>query len=162
MAKRRKNDFRRWERLKKQLRELHGQRVRVGVLASGHGNDRAGNPESGWGSFTIAGVMAVHEYGNKHVPARRPIRTTFERFRGELVKFQTKLSHAIITKGTAVKRALPLLGEWGAAQIKKTIKSGPHLTPALAKSTVKRKKSRRPLVDTGRLANSITYEVVPK
>ena len=54
-------------------------------------------------------------------------------------------------------QALTLLGEVVSKDIIATINRG--IRPGLKKSTIKRKKSSKPLIDTGRLKGAITHQV---
>jgi hypothetical protein len=51
-----------------------------------------------------------------------------------------------------------MLGQWGAAAVKRTITSG-QVTPPDAPGTIARKGSSTPLIDEGQLVNAITYAV---
>ena len=62
-----------------------------------------------------------------------------------------------ITGQITAEAALGALGEEAKNISKVAITEG--ITPALKSATIKRKKSSKPLIDTGQLLNSITYEV---
>lgn len=167
MAKRRrKHNTRAWQALKRKMRKLADARVRVGVFAGAAGGRAHVDADGGSSGITLVELMAIHEYGSpaNNIDPRRPIRRTFEstQVKAELARLQKKLVERAFKRGTFDRVTLGLLGEWGVSKIKRTIKSGPHLPPPLKAATVKRKKSSRPLVHTGQLANSITYEVVKR
>lgn len=148
-------DRTKWQKLLAQAYGLSRLHVRVGVLASKGGSAKEGD-------FTIAELAAVHEFGTAdgHIPERAPVRTTFYvRAKQELADMQAKLAKAIITKGMDPKRAMGILGSWGANAIKKTITGGDGLPPPNAPSTIAAKGSSRPLVDTGMLKAAYSYEV---
>ncbi len=145
-----------WDDLIARCYGLDKAHVKVGILASKGAADK--HPE---GQLSLVQIAAIHEFGNEHVPERAPIRTTFYvRRKQELIDMQTKLARAIVTKGMDGIRALGMLGSWGAAAVKATITEGDGLPPPNAPSTIAAKGSSRPLVDTGLLKNSITYQVV--
>lgn len=127
--------------------------VKVGVLSN------AGNHDH----ISMVELAAVHEFGSpqNHIPERSFIRATFNEKRSELERFVG----AIVKRMFADKNMTPLialniLGAWMAAQIQNKITQGPHIPPPLKPATVAAKGSSRPLVDTGRLVQSITHEVV--
>ncbi len=133
----------------------HGKpHVKVGVLAARGG---AQQHESG---ISLIELAAIHEFGSPaaKIPERSFIRRAFRRNR-ELKSLTVRLARRIINENLTINRALDQLGTWGAAEVKKTIASGPHIPPPLKAATKRKKKSSRPLVDTGRLMNSIAHEV---
>lgn len=138
------------------VHDLDKMHARVGVLASKGGNDQV---ESG---ATLIEVAASHEFGAPRagIPERSFIRRTFVNKEQETIALTTKLAKMVVTDRLDAKKALTVLGQWGATEVKKTITEGPHLPPPLKQATINRKGSDRPLVDTGRLVGAITSEVV--
>lgn len=148
-------DRTRWDALLARAHGLERLHVRVGVLSSKGGDVKEGE-------FTLVELAAVHEFGSAdgHIPQRAPIRTTFYvRAKQELADMQFKLAKAIVTDGMDPKRAMGILGTWGANAIKKTITDGDGLPPPNAASTIAQKGSSRPLVDTGMLKAAYTFEI---
>ncbi len=127
--------------------------VKLGILAS-----KGGGKEHQSGGVTIAEVGAFHEFGTRFAPQRSFIRSTFDN-NPELAAVVTAAVRETFKKGLKVKRALDIIGAWGATAIKKKITSG--IPPALAPETIRQKGSALPLVDTGQLINSITWESKP-
>ena len=150
-------DDKEWRRILGDVRELAKARVQVGILASKGGNE-VHDGESG---LTMIEILAIHEFGSPaaNIPARAPLRTTFVRKQRELGELCAKASTAVMG-GMKPRRALEIVGIWASTEVKKTITAEEHLEPALKPATVARKGSDRPLVDTGRLVNAITYEVI--
>lgn len=153
MAKGSKLDMRGLRKLAQQVGQLGQQRVKVGVLASSGGRQRRG-------SITMAELATIHEFGSPaaNVPERSFIRRTFTAKESEVTAMITRLLGAVVNKGMSASRALELLGAFAAAEVKKTITEG--VSPPNAPSTVAKKGSSRPLIDTGRLLGSIQYKVV--
>lgn len=155
-------DKRVWVKLLKRITRSRA-RVRVGVLQSGDGG-------TVHGEITMVELAAIHEFGapKANIPERSFIRRTFIDNRGELKQMQAQLARAIITGGKGVNQhttgmtvrgAMEILGTWGAAKVKNTI-SQTDIPPPLKEATIAAKGSSKPLVDTGQLLQSITYEVV--
>jgi len=129
--------------------------VKVGVLAS-----KGGGEEIAAGGITLVQLLATHEYGDPEIgiPERAPLRRTFAGNRAELARFVAPLARAVMLGKMTIDRALGLLGAWGVSEVKRTIRAG--LEPPNAPSTIARKGSSTPLVATGQLVNSISYEIV--
>lgn len=149
-------DDRAWRRILR-LAESKTPHAKVGILASKGGGSPHGNSGT-----TIAEIAAFHEFGTRAVPERSFIRRTFREKRREFRQMAAKLTRGVLQGttrgGMSLKRALELLGSWGAAEVKKTITID-GVPPPLASTTVAKKGSSRALVDTGQLLNSITHEV---
>lgn len=144
-----------WKRILRDVKGLDKFSAHVGILASKGGAEVEGE-------LSLLQIAAIHEFGSRRagVPERSFIRRTFNTKRDELVKMCTRLCREVITRGMNVEKAYALLGQWGAAEVKKTITEGEGVPPPNAPRTVLAKGSSRPLVDTGRLVGAISYEVV--
>lgn len=150
-----------WRRLKRRLDAMakpNGPHVKVGVLAS-RGGQAQHDSESG---MTMIELAAVHEFGSPAagIPERSFIRRTFREKEKQVVKVTAALAKAVVDGRLSVGQALGQLGAWAAAEVKKTVTAGPHIPPPLKQATIDRKGSDRPLVDTGRLVDSVQWEVV--
>jgi len=142
-----------WRELLARLktRDAH---VKVGILQA-----RGGDADAGDG-MTMVGLGTIHEFGAPAagIPERSFIRRTFAD-PAPTKAVAARLVTQVVEGGMSLRTALDALGAWGAAAVKKTITAGPHIPPALKPATVARKGSDRPLVDTGRLVGSISWEV---
>lgn len=144
-----------WDKLLAHAHKLEHAHVKVGVLSS-----KGGDATHEGSDMTLVEIAAVHEFGNDHVPERSFIRRTLDqRVRGDLVRLQEGLARLVVTKGLDPEKALATIGSWAAAEVKKTITED-DIPPPLAASTIRAKGSSKPLVDTGLLKNSISYEVI--
>jgi len=128
-----------------------GRVVDVGVM----GQEGAGIYE-GTG-LTVADVASFHEFG-RGVPERSFIRAYVDENREQIENTLRRMAQKVI-KGEvrSFDAGLELIGQRIQNEIKKRIKAG--IEPALAQSTIDRKGSKPPLIDTGQLINSITYEL---
>lgn len=142
-------------KFQKQLKELGKMRVRIGCVGD-HGDGISNND-----------LMLIHEFGtsDKRIPPRMPIRTTF-RHEGSLNILKKTLEHAQKTHfkpqtGFDIQAIGETVGNAMAELVKGTIRR--RLSPPLAESTLKAKsrkgQSSVPLYATGRLLNSIQFEV---
>jgi hypothetical protein len=108
--------------------------------------------------LTVVEVAVWNEFGTKHIPERPFIRSTVKQQKAPLKAFSGKLLQKILDGKLTREKALGLLGQKVSGEIKETITS--LRTPPNAPSTVEAKKSSNPLIDTGELRQSITFEVV--
>jgi len=108
------------------------------------------------GDITVAGIGFAHEFG-VGVPERSFMRSTIQTGKKDIIALQKKLLGQIQTGQTDVVKALGLVGEVFADLIRQKIVS--IRTPPNSPQTIVAKGSSNPLIDTGQMKNSITYEV---
>ncbi len=170
MAARRKpltDTDRGWKAMKKRLgvsgTGILGRRkiVKVGI----QGAD-ASEPADENGVITTVVLAAVHEFGrlDGSIPERSFIRATVEKNRAEYIKLVRRLSRLVLLGKLTEKKALAIIGQQVMSDIQAAMEEG--LEPGLAASTIRQKKRQgkkppyKPLIDTGHLKNSVTYDVV--
>ena len=109
------------------------------------------------GDITVAGIGYAHEFGTATLPERSFMRSTIQEKKKDIIALQKKLLKQIVNGKIKVESGLGLLGEFMADAIRQKIVSisSPPNTP----ETIAAKGSSNPLIDTGQLKNSITYEV---
>lgn len=147
-----------WDHVKAELGKA--TRVRVGVLAS-----RGGNAKHEGSDLSLIDIAHVHEFGAPavNVPERSFIRRSLSPAFGGgawLPAFTARLAKSVLAGKMDMTTALTILGQRGVAEVRRTITTGAGIPPALKPETIKRKGSSRPLVDTGQLINSISYELI--
>jgi len=146
-----------WDGIMKRVRKIGNAHVRVGVLQSKGGGEEQGG-------ITIVELAAIHEFGSPaaHLPERSFIRLTFAR-PPWLPGLVAKLAKAVLEDKLSEKRALEILGQKAAAEVKATI-TEKRVRPLSQKAqgSIARGEAANPttLVDTGQLKNSINYDVV--
>jgi len=91
------------------------------------------------------------------IPQRSFLRKTVIDHRDKYQKRATKILGQIAAGRQEVYTGLSLMGLLIEGDTKRTISKG--VSPPNAPSTIRRKKSSKPLIDTGRLRQSITHEV---
>lgn len=112
---------------------------------------------------TVVEIGAVHEFGAGRIPARSFLRSTFDAQRPKYQKFLTNGLRrevvAVAKTGQTGPENLTLkrLGLVVEGDIKKRIADG--IAPPLSPATIARKKSSKPLIDTGQLRASIASEI---
>lgn len=105
---------------------------------------------------SVVDVAIWNEVGTTKTPSRPFVRQCFADNQQVVAQY---LGFAVlrVAKGANLSQELSKIGQWYQDKQKNTLKSYPW-TPN-APSTVKRKKSSKPLVDTGQLVNAIRYKV---
>jgi hypothetical protein len=148
----------------KQIAELEKLQVRVGF--------QQGTASSG--GADIVDVAAWNELGTEHSPPRPFLRQSVEKYEGQIAAM-CKQQLARIVKGQATAQdALQALGVMQKGLIQKEIQSG-GFTPNAPITIeggwmwrngrafyVKGKKSSQPLIDTGRLRQTVNFVIKAK
>lgn len=142
-----------WKQVVDRLANLSlGGRVKVGVLAG------SGTTADGVGLVEIA---AIHEFGSpeQRIPARSFLRSTFLFRRVNAMRtLCARLVRAIALGRMTKAQAFNALGSWAVAEVKNTI-TEIDIPPPLSQKTIDAKGSSKPLVDSGRLMNALSYEL---
>lgn len=133
-------------------RALTSNPAHVVVGVQGDADARDGE---GIGNVRLA---SVHEFGAGNVPERSFLRSTVREHREKYTAILDKVTRGVADGKIDMLQGLALLGEKVASDVKRRIEADKLGVP-LADATIARKGSSVPLIDTGQLKNSITYEV---
>lgn len=108
----------------------------------------------------LATIGAINDLGTSdgRIPERPWMRGWFDSNKDKIQKVMKKLSGQLLDQKINVQKALMLLGEWATNELKKEITN--LRQPPNAPSTIRKKKSSNPLIDTGRMRNSVTHKEV--
>jgi hypothetical protein len=165
------NNDMQWKKYKAKIAsQLSGQEVAVGVrgqsgLAKKQGLDEDGTKFTDT-ELTVLDIAIINEYGSfsRHIPQRSFI---FSVVMKNIVKYREamkKIGMKYIEFGSDVTldKILPLLGEVVKRDIQNEIRNGKF--EPLARSTLRAREERgfagtKPLIVTGQLLQSISYEV---
>lgn len=152
-----------WEAIKARVQSLRGA---AGVVSVGVQGAQAAANHQGT-HLTVAQLATIHEFGKKikHpklgrttvIPERSFLRATVDQHREAIARRQVLLSQGFVLGKFELKQALELLGQYAVGLIKQRIALG--IPPPNRPWTIARKGSSTPLIDTGQLRNSITYQV---
>jgi len=151
--------------------------VDVGITA------KVGAKTAGKGDITLAHLASIQEFGvviqvtekmrgflgatGMHlkkdtttitIPSRSYMRGTFDEQESELAQMSDELEFEIVTKGKSMRSALNELGVTHEIQIQRNMKDKGRFEPNHP-YTIEKKGSSTPLIDTGRLRQSISHEV---
>ncbi len=140
------------KRIMEEVRKMEGAYVKVGVLSD------AGTYDEG-GKANLVDIATWNEYGtSKGIPARPFMGQTFDKNQQQTHEALGN-EYGLILDGKAnANGALKTVGVWYKGEIQKTFTEG-EFEPN-APSTIAKKGSSQPLIDTGRLRSSINFEVV--
>ncbi|MDH2927229.1 hypothetical protein FW755_11065 [Lonepinella koalarum] len=128
--------------LAERLAELKAKSAYVGLPVDD-------NPFVDGSSINMATLAAVLEFGNEHIPSRPFLRQTLAENQQKYTEFLTEL----IRDGLDAETAYGRLAEMVVGDVRSNMVNG-SWTPN-AKATIKRKGSSKPLIDTGKLRQSI-------
>lgn len=140
-----------------QIEKLKQLEVRVGFNSSGGGNDENHNrigqePE-------LAEIAMWNELGTVNSPARPFMRQSVDDNKSTINTFcRTQLQ--ALTEGKTAKDILKMVGALQVGLVKDKIRNG-SFEPN-AESTIKKKKSEKPLIDNADMRQSVNYVIQRK
>lgn len=100
-------------------------------------------------NFNLASLAAVLEFGNERIPSRPFLRQTL----AENQEKYTELFVKLFESGVSIDRIYEQIALIAQGDVQQNIVNGKWT--ANAPSTIKRKKSSKPLIDTGKLRQSV-------
>ncbi len=133
-----------WKQYKRDVKKLAGATIKIG--ATGH-----------QGEVSNATLLKWLEFGTKNSPARAPVRTVFRDTSRIKANIKGLMEVNSTEKGLNVEAVLNGLGVTLVTSIQAAIKK--RLSPPNAPSTLKQKIGDLPGIDSGRMVNSIAFEV---
>jgi hypothetical protein len=107
-------------------------------------------------SITLAQLGLIQEYGTPRIPPRPFLGPAIENNREQLSALQRLLLQQILRGEMTPKLALAKLGALAQGLVQQQIRA--TLTPPNAPSTIKRKGSSHPLIDTGQMVQNVAWE----
>ena len=137
-------------KLERTLKELAELEVRIGFQSGEATEDNGAD---------IASVAAWNELGTVHIPSRPFIRQSVDNHEGEIMEFLQEKKDDIL-KGASAQQVLTEIGIFQKDLMQAEITDGGFV--ANAPSTVRKKGSSVPLIDSGRMRQSVNYQIKPK
>ncbi len=110
------------------------------------------------GGTTVGEVAMFHEFGTATIPQRSFLRGWYDEYLDRNKALWRKMMARVARNELTREQALGQMGSLFVAQIQKRITD--HIPPPLADSTIAHKGSSTPLIDTGQLKASITFDIV--
>jgi hypothetical protein len=154
------------EAIFKEIEVFKNSCVKVGVTEDVGGTKGDGDATvaeyAAWNEMGVMGppVSEHGEPGGWFIPPRPFIRGFVDAKREQIGKTIERLYGQVNDGKMFAKTALGRLGQFGESGIKSYIRTGDFRPNA--ERTKKRKKSSKPLIDTGTLRNSIRFQVIDK
>lgn len=149
------------ERFMKELRELASLEVRIGYqrgetsIASDDDKSRADLVDIAmWNEFGTSS-----KFGNANIPSRPFMRDSVDKHM-EAINHMLMAQKDVLLDGATAKAILNTVGLFQQDLIQTEIEQGDFI--ANAPSTIKKKGSDKPLIDTGTMKNSVHYYIVKK
>lgn len=133
--------------LERDMRALERHSVKIGIQA---GEDEQDGTD-------LLDIAIYNEFGTDTIPSRPFMRQTADKQVENAGKVGERYLSMVITGTLTPIDAYKRLGEWYQGVQRQAVITGPW-TPN-APSTIKRKGSSKPLIDTGKMVNAIRYEV---
>lgn len=124
--------------------------------AQGPKSVKVGLPKGKAAANVIEYAVYNHE-GTVHIPRRPFITVAMFKGRGELRGDMRKIAKSVVSGKSTISRQLPKLGLKGAGLVQDQIAS--NMPPGNAASTIRQKGSSGTLIDTGRMRQSVTWEI---
>ncbi len=142
------------KRLMKELRELASLEVRIGYQRG----ELAGS-DDGSSRAELVDIAMWNELGTVNIPSRPFMRDSVDKHIAAINHVLTAQKDALLN-GASAREILETVGLFQQDLIQTEIEQGDFVENA--KSTIRRKGSDKPLVDTGRMKNSVLYYIVKK
>lgn len=141
-----------WRGFVQAMRALGDVNVKVGAVGA------ARNKRTDDGKLTMPELLAIHEFGIPgRIPERAPLRRTFLEKGREGGALLAQVVRPYFEGARTLRASLDLWGAWAVGAVRATVAA--KLPPPNAPSTIKAKKSDTPLIDTGRMLQSLTWDV---
>ena len=145
--------------LRAMLRKVAKDRPYVVAGIRGQAGSQTYQSEGGGDAISLVEIGAVHEFGSRdgRIPERSYMRSTFDARREDYARGLKAGLRRVVDGASDIDTELGRLGLVVAGDIQETIAT---LTdPPLAEYTIKKKGSSKPLIEEGRLKQSIDHEV---
>jgi HK97 gp10 family phage protein len=139
-----------WRAIESDLKGLNKSHTKVGFMGSETREDGSG--------LTNAEVATFNEFGTAKAPARPFMRPAIAENKMEIFWQQEEGYSRVLQQQSTVGLELARIGQFAQTEIQKKIRS--VKTPPNAISTIKRKGSNNPLIDTGAMRQSVTHKEV--
>lgn len=107
----------------------------------------------------LVDVAMFNELGTAHMPSRPFLRNSVDAHKTEINDFLQSMAK-MVSRGTSAEKVLKKIGVFQKGLIQEEIVSGNF--EKNKDSTIRRKKSDTPLIDTGRMRQSINYVIREK
>ncbi|HEV7258939.1 MAG TPA: hypothetical protein VGN82_14255 [Bosea sp. (in: a-proteobacteria)] len=118
---------------------------------------KVGFPKGKADADVVSIAIWNHLGTSRGIPPRPFITIAMYKSRREIRAALRKIAKGTVENGTPIAAQLPKLGAYGAGKIQDQIAA--NTPPPNAPSTIRQKGSSRTLIDTGRMRQSVTWEI---
>jgi hypothetical protein len=132
-----------WREIQKRISNATSKEVAVGIMGGGEELEKA----------------VANEFGTEKIPERPFMRQTFDRFFKELQKLKSEGMNRVVYDGTKPSVELSRVGAFYQNKVRTEISTKSGGFEPNADITIKRKGSETPLLDTGKMIQSIKVDV---
>jgi hypothetical protein len=137
-----------WMKFQTNIQQLQRQGVKVGLRSTAGSHN----------GVLIVDYAVFNEFGTSKIPARPFMRRTADQSRQFLAPFVSALTQRMIQNNLSVSQVMNQLGLFYQDKIRNTIRSSPTWAVPNAPSTIKKKGSSVPLIDTGAMLGAVDYQ----
>lgn len=144
-------------------RRLLAELAKAGEITVGIHEAEGAQPKEGDdGGESLIDVAVVHEFGYEEggIPRRSFIRDWVDENEAAHAEQERQLARAVLAGKMTVEQAMKRLGVLRQAEVQRRISDG--IDPPLQQSTIDRKGSSTPLINTGQLRSAISHKVTVK
>lgn len=134
-----------------ELEELRRLHVRVGFQQGQAFSDEG---------VDMVDIAAWNEVGNAHTPARPFLRKSADENEEQIKGFCQRQLRELAEGRATAQSVLNSIGVMQVGLVQEKITDGDYVPNAPA--TISRKRSEKPLIDTGRMRQSVTFVIRPK
>jgi hypothetical protein len=147
----------------KETKKLKSMCVKVGVTEDVGAQTVDGGATlaqiASWNELGVLGPpVSQHGKGIWFIPPRPFVRGFADGKREQIAKTLEKIGNLVAGGKLKAEMAMARIGEYGQSGVKSYIRNGSFTSNA--DSTIAKKGSSKPLIDTGTLRNSIRYQVI--
>lgn len=142
----------------KQMGEANHLRVNVGWMGTKKHKNRDGFPST----LTTPEIAAINHFGapSRRIPPRPTLTVAADKKRSRYKRMLGQEALTRIVNGATAEQVLDSFGEIAVGDVVTEIDA--LVTPKNAASTIKRKGSSKPLIDTGLMRASVAKKVIRK
>ena len=141
-----------WRRIHASALGLNGRAVKVGLRSDGPGGVK---PEGG--DATLVEIGIFNELGTERSPARPFMRRSADEGEAAVAAYARRLAGAVIDGRMKPDGLLTALGLFFQSRVRATIRSAFRWAAPNAPSTIRRKGSSRPLIDSGAMVGAVDF-----
>ena len=149
-----------WRDIVNNINALNDAVVKVGFPTGGEvaARTRRGSGHEPYENIPdVATIAFWNEFGTSRMDERPFMRNAFQKAFPRLIRLRNRLYGKVVDGRMSAEEAMGTLGELLVAQTRREIRA--LRTPENAQSTVNRKGSSNPLIDTGQMIQSVQQQV---